>query len=164
MIRALILAAGQGTRLEHLVNDKPKALVELLGKSLLDRQVGVLNSANVTDIHIVAGYHAQKIQKLGFNCSINPNFASSNMVTSLFCALPFMKQTGDLIISYGDIIYQLENLEKVIDSDADISIMVDKGWRQYWELRFNDPLTDAESLILNDDNNIMQLGKKNTNL
>jgi L-glutamine-phosphate cytidylyltransferase len=160
MIRALILAAGQGTRLEHLVNDKPKALVELLGKSLLDRQVGVLNSANVTDIHIVAGYHAQKIQKLGFNCSINPNFASSNMVTSLFCALPFMKQTGDLIISYGDIIYQLENLEKVIDSDADISIMVDKGWRQYWELRFNDPLTDAESLILNDDNNIMQLGKK----
>jgi len=160
MIRALILAAGQGTRLEHFVNDRPKALVELLGKSLLDRQVGVLNCANVTDIHIVAGYHAQKIQKLGFNCSINPNFASSNMVTSLFCALPFMKQTGDLIISYGDIVYQLENLEKVIDSDADISIMVDKGWRQYWELRFNDPLTDAESLILNNDNNIMQLGKK----
>ena len=66
----------------------------------------------------------------------------------------------DLIISYGDIVYQLENLEKVIASDADISIMVDKGWRQYWELRFNDPLTDAESLILNNDNNIMQLGKK----
>ena len=163
MTRALILAAGQGTRLEHLVNKKPKALVELLGKSLLDRQVGILNSANVTDIHIVAGYHAQKIQKLGFHCSINPNYANSNMVTSLFCALPFIKKTGDLIISYGDIVYQVENLQQVIDSDAEISIMIDKGWRQYWQLRFTDPLTDAESLILNDDNTIAQLGKKTQN-
>ena len=82
------------------------------------------------------------------------------MVTSLFCAFPFIKQVGDLIISYGDIVYQIDNLQQVIDSDAEISIMIDKGWRQYWQLRFTDPLTDAESLILNDDNTIAQLGKK----
>mgnify|MGYP001181573715 FL=1 len=160
MMRALILAAGQGTRLQPLVNNKPKALVGLLGTSLLDRQVSVLNAANVTDIHVVVGYHAQQIQQLGFSCSVNPHYASSNMVTSLFCAFPFIKQVGDLIISYGDIVYELDNLQQVIDSDAEISIMIDKGWRQYWQLRFTDPLTDAESLILNDDNTIAQLGKK----
>ena len=160
MIRALILAAGQGTRLEYLVNDKPKTLVNLLGKSLLDRQVAILNDANVNEIHVVAGYHAERIQELGFSCSVNSNYANCNMVASLFCALPFIKQSGDLIISYGDIVYQADNLQQVIDSEAEISIMIDKGWRQYWELRFADPLTDAESLILNADNTIAQLGKK----
>ena len=53
--------------------------------------------------------------------------------------------------------------QQIIDSDAEISIMIDKGWRQYWQLRFTDPLTDAESLILNDDNTIAQLGKKTPN-
>ena len=160
MTRALILAAGQGTRLQPLTNNKPKALVELLGTSLLDRQVSVLNSANVTDIQVVAGYQAKKIQKLGFNCAINSDYASSNMVTSLFCALPFIKKSGDLIISYGDIVYQMNNLKQVIDDESPISIMVDKGWREYWQLRFTDPLSDAESLILNVDNTIAQLGKK----
>jgi len=163
MTRAIILAAGQGSRLQPLTNNKPKALVDLLGTSLLDRQVNILNSANVTNIEVVAGYHAKKIQKLGYSCSINPQYASCNMVTSLFCALPFIKKAGDLIISYGDIVYQKNNLQKVINSDAPISVMVDKGWRKYWELRFIDPLSDAESLILNHDNTIAQLGKKTEN-
>jgi len=160
MTRALILAAGQGTRLQPLTNNKPKALVDLLGISLLDRQVSVLNAANVTDIEVVAGYQAAKIQNLGFNCTVNQNYASCNMVASLFCALSFIKKPGDLIISYGDIVYEISNLKQVIENDAPISIMVDKGWREYWQIRFSDPLTDAESLILNKDNTISQLGKK----
>ena len=92
MTRVLILAAGQGTRLEPLVNNKPKALVGLLGTSLLDRQVIVLNAANVTDIHVVTGYRAQQIQQLGFSCSVNPHYASSNMVTSLFCAFHLLSK------------------------------------------------------------------------
>jgi choline kinase len=54
----------------------------------------------------------------------------------------------------------MNNLKQVIDDESPISIMVDKGWREYWQLRFTDPLSDAESLILNVDNTIAQLGKK----
>ena len=56
MTRALILAAGQGTRLRPLTNDKPKCLVPLLGKSLLERQVDTLKKSGVTNIHIATGY------------------------------------------------------------------------------------------------------------
>jgi choline kinase len=54
----------------------------------------------------------------------------------------------------------MNNLKQVIDDESPISVMVDKGWREYWQLRFTDPLSDAESLILNVDNTIAQLGKK----
>lgn len=160
MTRAVILAAGQGTRLKPLTHDKPKTLVNLLGKSLLLRQVSVLQTANIKNIHVVTGYHAEKIKKLGFNCSYNENYSSSNMVTSLFCASAFLQESGDLIISYGDIIFQLDNLQKLLASEAEISVMIDRNWKNYWELRFKDPLSDAESLILNPDQTIKQLGKK----
>ena len=45
-------------------------------------------------------------------------------------------------------------------SSEEISVMVDKDWLRYWNLRFTDPLSDAESLIINSDNSIKDIGKK----
>ncbi|HIC76841.1 MAG TPA: phosphocholine cytidylyltransferase family protein [Candidatus Dadabacteria bacterium] len=162
-MRALILAAGEGSRLRPLTENKPKALVELCNKSLLERQVATLKIAGISDIAIATGYRGEQIQKLGFDCYHNPDYASTNMVNSLFNALPFLEKKGDLIVSYGDIVYQLDNLEKIITSDAAVSVMIDKQWLKYWQLRFIDPLSDAESLILNDDCTIKELGLKTQN-
>ena len=159
-MRALILAAGEGSRLRPLTKDKPKALVELCDKTLLERQVSILQKAGITDIAIATGYKGEQIQELGFNCYHNPDYATSNIVYSLFNALPFLEREGDLIISYGDIVYELDNLKKIITSDAAVNVMVDKEWFKYWKMRFVDPLTDAESLILNDDGTIKELGLK----
>ena len=71
MTRALILAAGQGTRLRPLTNDKPKCLIPLLGKSLLERQVDTLKKSGVTNIHIATGYRSDQIESLGFSMEIN---------------------------------------------------------------------------------------------
>ena len=64
-MKAIILAAGQGTRLRPLTNDKPKCLVELANKPLLDHQLSVLRYTGINDIHVVAGYRAEQLNRSG---------------------------------------------------------------------------------------------------
>jgi len=160
MTRALILAAGQGTRLRPITDDKPKCLVPFLGRSLLGRQIDTLKELGVNDIHISAGYRADQIVALGFVTSINRKFATTNMVESLFSALSFIKKKGDLIIAYGDIVYQSNNLQALLNCDDEIALIIDARWRDLWCLRFDNPLDDAETLIMNDDGYVTELGKK----
>ena len=54
-MKAIILAAGKGTRLRPLTNSKPKCLVELAGKSLLEHQLDTLFECGITDIHVIGG-------------------------------------------------------------------------------------------------------------
>ena len=163
MTRALILAAGQGTRLRPWTDNKPKCLVSLLGSTLLERQVTVLKSCGVSDIHIATGYRSDQIEAMGFATTRNPRFAMTNMVTTLFSALPFIEREGDLIIGYGDIIYERDNLEKLLKSKDEIALMIDYEWRRYWTLRHQDPLQDAETLVLDNQGFVVEIGKKAEN-
>jgi choline kinase len=160
MTRAIILAAGLGTRLRPLTDNLPKCLVPLFGTPLLTTQISVLKKCNIETIQVIVGHGADKIKEAGYSCSENIRYQDTNMVASLFSAREFMRASEDLIIGYGDIIYQANNLHTVLDSDADISIMVDLNWRAYWQLRFDNPLSDAETLIMDDDNYILSLGEK----
>ncbi len=164
MTKVLILAAGQGTRLRPLTNDKPKCLVPLLGRSLLARQVATLEKAGIEKIHIATGYRRDQIEKLGFETSFNQRFAETNMVETLFCAMDYIKQSAelgeDLIIAYGDIVYQDENLAKLLTCDDEIALMIDAKWEDLWRLRLENPLDDAETLIVNANGYVIELGKK----
>jgi len=164
MTIAVILAAGQGTRLRPLTNDKPKCLVEIDGKSILKRQTSTLREAGIQDIKIVTGYKGNEIEKLGFETIYNKDYQRTNMVESLFCARDFFEGINeDLIISYGDIVYQQDNLASLLDSTDEISLMIDMNWRDLWSIRFTDPLDDAETLIIDSSGHIKELGKKPKN-
>ena len=160
MTRALILAAGQGSRLRPLTNDKPKGLVEFAGLSLLQRQIDTLKVCGIKNIQIVTGFCAEQIEQLGQSTCHNRDFANCNMVESLFCAEEFMATNEDLIIAYGDIVYQTDNLLKMLQSQADIALMIDKQWHKLWSLRFEDPLVDAETLMINERGYITEIGNK----
>ena len=83
------------------------------------------------------------------------------MVTSLFVARSFMEEVpGDLLVSYGDIVYQRDNLETVLQTDGDIVVMVDDGWLALWTVRNEDPINDAETLKYNQHGHLIELGKK----
>tara|TARA_B110000305_G_C19458575_1_gene652611 strand:+ start:149 stop:934 length:786 start_codon:yes stop_codon:yes gene_type:complete len=161
--RALILAAGQGTRLRPYTNNKPKCLVPLSGKTLLERQLKTLQDNNINDIHIATGFCKDQIEKLGFDTSYNSQFASTNMVETLFSAKDFISKGGDLIIAYGDIVYNDENLKSLLSCKEEICIMVDTKWKDLWSLRLENPLEDAETLVLDKNNFITELGKKPQN-
>ena len=88
----------------------------------------------------------------------NENYSKTNMVSTLFCAKDFMD--NDLIISYADIIYKKEVLQKLIDSKYDFSVVVDKDYKKLWSFRMDNPLDDLESLKVAKEGNIVELGKK----
>ena len=163
MTRALILAAGEGTRLRPLTNKKPKCLVPLFGVSLLQRQIGCLQRQGIHDIHIATGYCAEQIQSLGYPTTKNDRFDKTNMVATLFTAIDFIDQPGDLVIGYGDIVYNDSNLVKLLSCQDEIALMVDAKWHDLWSLRLENPLEDAETLVLNDAGYVTELGKKPEN-
>lgn len=162
-MRAIILAAGLGKRLGELTADRPKCLVPLLGEPLLKRQLAVLRSAGVTDIVLVGGYQADKLKSINLPLVVNRDYASTNMVTTLFCAEAYLSSEEDLIIAYGDIVYELRVLKELIKCKAPLTIAVDRNWREYWQQRMADPLEDAETLKMTDGNRIIELGKKAAN-
>lgn len=158
-MNVIILAAGQGTRLRPLTDSKPKCMVELLGKPLIQYQIDTLRRNGVDDIHIVTGYLHEKIDYEGITKHINTKYASTNMVYTLFCAADAM-YGDDLIISYGDIVYNDDVLRQLMKSNADISVVIDKNWEEYWSARMENPLADAETLKIDKNGYIMELGKK----
>ena len=106
-------------------------MVEFAGSSLLDRQVRTLNSMAIDDITVVTGYRSETIESAGFKTIVNDEFASSNMVYSLFHAKEIMAGDDDLIITYGDIVYEARVLQVLLASNAPISVVVDVEWRHY---------------------------------
>jgi L-glutamine-phosphate cytidylyltransferase len=156
------LAAGEGKRLRPLTDDTPKCMVKLLGKSLLERQIATYHSCGVDDITVVTGYKNNKINFDGINVVQNVKFDTTNMVETLFCARQNISHST--IISYGDIIFQKNILEELVKSTHDISVVIDLDWKKYWELRFDNPLDDAESLIIDSNGFITDIGQKTQDL
>ena len=85
------------------------------------------------------------------------------MVETLFSARSFIEQNGDLIISYGDIIFEQKNLDLLLNSNDEISLMIDKQWKDLWKIRIENPLEDAETLVIDGKEFITEIGKRPKN-
>ena len=171
-MKALILAAGFGKRLMPLTKNNPKCMVEYKNKKIIDYIFEALKENNIHEIAVVGGYlsnvlhdYLKSKHKIKYFYK-NEIFDSTNMLHTLFCALDFMKlcieEKSDLIISYSDIVYFQNTIKAILDSNHEISVIVDRKWRALWSERFSNPLEDAESLKIKD-NKIIQIGKKTNN-
>ena len=85
-MKALILAAGRGSRMKNLTDDKPKCLIEFRGRPLLDWQLDAIHEAGINDIAIVTGYKREMLIGRGLKEFNNPRWNETNMVFSLACA------------------------------------------------------------------------------
>lgn len=160
-MKALILAAGLGSRLRPYTDDCPKALVKLGGIPLLDYQLNVLRRAGICDISLITGYLQHKFDCYGLPQFTNPDYASSNMLYSLMCARSCFDGRDDLIICYGDIVYQDEVLASLLAENTDVAIAADQDWLKLWTLRMEDPLADAQSFMMAPGSTrILSLGQK----
>jgi len=161
-MKAIILAAGQGTRMGSETDDKPKCMITYKGKPLIDYTIKTLQACGIEDIIIINGYKKEVLESHLSNKSIrfitNKEYYKTNMVYTLFCAESEMND--DLLISYGDIIYSKEVLGQLMKNDNDFVVTVDKNWRELWNLRMDDPLKDAETMKIDKSGNIIELGKK----
>jgi choline kinase len=153
-----MLVAGEGSRLRPYTLDRPKCLVEVDGKSLLDRQLAVLSTASIEPIVLIGGYRSEMLVRPGTQLRINPRFAETNMVWTLFSAEDELD--GDVLICYGDIVYSKDVLKSILQCKADIAVTIDLEWESYWRARNEDPLADAETLKLRPDGRIIEIGQK----
>ena len=160
MTKAIILAAGVGSRLRPYTDQLPKGMVEVNDKPILEYQFEALKQAGIDEIVVVCGYLKDKIISTSVRLDKieNERWKETNMVASLYCAKEWL--TDDVIISYADIIYQPPVLEQLLASEAAITVSADKEYLRYWQLRLDDPLEDVESFSVNKAGCITSIGQK----
>lgn len=158
-MRAIILAAGRGSRMGHLTDSKPKCMTEVRGKPLIQHQLDALQGAGIKEIAIVTGYKSETLQKYGTRHFHNPRWAETNMVYSLTYAYEWLNES-DCIVSYSDIFYGQKIIEDLIQIEDVIAISYDPNWLELWSKRFEDPLEDAETFRINEQGCLLDIGKK----
>lgn len=156
-MKAIILAAGRGTRMGKYTENLPKGMLVFEGITLIERQIETLRRSGIKDIAIVTGYESEKINYKDITYFQNENFATTNMVETLMCAEKFL--TSDIIVAYSDILYTKELVELCCKSSCDIGVAVDADWKKLWKLRYGNCETDLESMQI-ENCKIVELGKE----
>jgi len=155
--KAIIIAAGIGIRLNPLTDNKPKCLLEIKGKTILQRQLDAFHANGITDISVIKGYKKEAIHYPGLKYYINDNYMNNNILRSLFYAEKEMDD--EFIVSYSDIIFDTDIVRRLMERDEDIAIVADIDWKGYYEGRTEHPIEEAEKVIFDEDKNVVEIGK-----
>ena len=144
-----------------LGGDRPKCLVELAGKPLIERQIAALRRGGVHEIGVVRGYRAEMIDFPGLTYFANERWAETNMVMSLAAGAAWLR-SGPVIISYADIFYRSELVRGLVNAPGQLVLSYDRAWHRLWTRRFADPLADAETFRISGDGQLLEIGGKTT--
>lgn len=131
-MKALILAAGYGKRLQPITNSIPKSMVEVNGTPLLVNALNILAELKISEIGIVVGHKAQYIrEKIGNEWKSipityyeNSRYLETNNVYSLFKASEFC--TDDMLMIECDLFYRKEMVQALLNGTGDCSILVSR--------------------------------------
>ena len=158
--KALIIAAGLGSRLKKHTEDLPKCMLDFGGKTLLQRQLDAYNKNGVNDISLIKGYKKEKINYKGIRYFENTDYRNNNILNSIFYGEDVIN--GNIIISYSDILFDPIVVKRTLEAKHDISVVVDIDWRGYYVGRKDHPISEAENVIFNSNNEVLKIGKINT--
>lgn len=156
-MRAIILAAGRGSRLGAAGDSKPKCLMTLASKTLLQWQLEAYAAAGIDQIGLVTGYRRQDLASYGQAEFHNENWERGTMVHSLLRAREWLL-TEECIVSYGDIVYDASALKLLKHAEADLSMTYTTRWRELWGARFSDPRSDLEKLSFGPGGVVAEIG------
>lgn len=146
-----------------LTEERPKCMVELGGRPLLEWQTAALALAGVSDVAIVTGWRRELLENRVTTTFHNPRWAETNMVMSLACAAPWL-ETAPCIVSYSDIFYPPGAVSALDICGADIAMTYDPDWLSLWSRRFKDPLSDAETFRTDANGNVVEIGNRASSL
>ena len=156
-VKSIIIAAGLGSRLKGYTEALPKCMLMFGDKTLLERQLEVYEDCGIKDISVVRGFKKEKINYEGLNYYDNTDYHNNNILNSLFYAEEVIN--GNVIISYSDILFDTNVVSRLLESNADISIVVDIDWRGYYVDRKDHPIEEAEKVIFDANNEVLKIGK-----
>jgi len=154
--RAIIIAAGESSRLLSLVPDKPACLLEIGNKTIIGRELEILRSCGIYDITVVRGYQGDKINYPAIRYYENSDYRNTGILRSLFHAKGEMDD--EFVFCYSDIVYAKEVLERLLQEQSDISLVVDTDWESHYHQRYQHPISEAE-LVSIENERIKQIGR-----
>ena len=123
--RAIILAASKGADLGSLTDDKPKAMLPIQGKPLLQRLTDHFHAVEIHDILVVGGYKSETIDIPDIKMVVNTDYEQTKELTSLYRALDYFDRP--VIVSYGDILFKNYILLRLLNEPGDIVVSVDSN-------------------------------------
>jgi choline kinase len=133
IMKAIILSAGQGSRLGHLVDDRPKCLIDFNGRSLLDRQLDTLEANGVHEAVVVTGFHDELVNAAiarrtggpAVRTVFNPFYKVADNTGSLYMAREELE--GDCLVWNGDTLVSRTLMERVVaNKQPGICVTIDR--------------------------------------
>ncbi len=146
-MKAIILAAGLGSRLLPLTADRPKCLVPAGGLTILQHQLLALSAAGVEDVHVVGGYRFDQLadfverleERLRPKLILNPFYAVSSSIGSVWAARHLLD--GPFLLLNGDSLYEARPLADAVHRVPDgLSLLIEVAG----ELEADDMLVNAQ--------------------
>ena len=155
-MKAIILAAGEGSRMGKLAQNIPKPLVMVNGKSIIQRQITLFHEKKIDDIIIVTGPTSDKFNFKNVVYVNDLDHKKHDTLGSLIIARDYMND--EIIITYADQIFDEKIMESVNNFSGDIGIAVDLDWEKNYVNRDQHPKSEAENVLING-NEILELRK-----
>lgn len=124
--RAVVLAAGYEPALMPLIADRPKTMLEVRGRTILERQVDTLGEFGIRDVVVVRGYRKEQVTVPGVRFVDNDRYRETGELHSLFQAEAHLD--GPVLVLYGDIIFEPAIVERLLGVTADVAVVVDRSF------------------------------------
>lgn len=158
-MKAIILAAGRGSRLGRRTKDRPKCMCALQGRTLLERCLETLKKAGIapTDTGIITGYRGDMFTVPEVTYFHNPDWEKTNMFVSLTMAREWLR-AEPCVVCYSDIVFSPNTMRRLMDCPAPLAITSYEGYWELWKRRMENPLEDLETFRANDEGKLLEIG------
>ena len=147
-MKALILAAGRGIRLNEITGGLPKSLLDINGISVIQRQINQLKRNNICEIFVVRGFKSNEFHLEDVSFIEDPEYDKHDQLGSLIAA--DSEISGDLLITFGDILFDENIIEQILSSSSNFVVAVDLNWTKSYEKRSDNPIELAGKVMIKD--------------
>ena len=158
-MKAIIIGAGRGIRLMPETKSIPKCMMDGVGeKRVLDWILDSLVHARMDDIVFIGGYHMEKVVRAYPHLRFynNTEWSNNNVLESLMYAAPEMDTA--FVVSYSDIVYRRSVAQRLMTSDAEVALVVDRDWRRRYVGSHLHSESQAEKVVV-EDGRVVEIGK-----
>ena len=145
-MKGIIIAAGEGIRMQPFTHQRPKCMLDVRGRPLICHTLDALRGAGCEDITIVIGHLADKIHAPGCRMVRNTGYKNNNILHSLMYARDCLDHA--VLVTYSDIYVNPEVHKQLTATSGDIVIVVDSDWETYYEGRTYHPPSEAEKAFV----------------
>ncbi|RDI91272.1 LicC-like protein [Thermosipho africanus Ob7] len=136
-MKAILLAAGKGTRISRKISNIPKSLVDIKGKPLILRTIEMLKQ-NKIDVSVILGYRRELFLEILDEVKIyyNPFYSVTNSIASLWFAKDEFSEKEDIIVANADVYWDEQILKTLCNSKEDILMLYDSSRKEEGDYLF----------------------------